>query len=102
MRRAGFQSGGVWKFNLSFAPHPIRWGEGGQRSGEGNDFRIKNLPQFIRAFRADARMQLRDALERNFIARIYDEFQICRCILEMCLFKKSYSAGNRKWNLSLH
>ena len=62
---------------------------------------LKDLPDFFRATGGDAGKQLDETFEGGFIARVGDEFQICRCVLNMRLLKKPDAAGDGERDLAL-
>ena len=65
------------------------------------DFGLKDSPKFFRALGGDAGQQLDEAFEGDFIARVGDEFQICRRVLDVRLLEKPDAAGDGEWDLAL-
>src|SRR5436190_23245202 len=55
-------------------------------------------PQFLCAFTTNARQQLNQAFEGDFVARILDEFEVGGDILDVGLLEKANTAGDGEGN----
>ncbi len=60
---------------------------------------VENLPHLIRALCRNAGQQLDEPLERNFVARIGDELEISRRILDVRLLEEPDAAGDGEGDL---